>query len=104
MNKCIVFILQMGQLRCRRGGPGIQPRRGRPGLKSREWGVEEGTALTSWVLLGLPIVTQQVKNPTSICEAVGSIPGLAQWVKDPALPQAVVSQMRLRSGIAVAVV
>ena len=27
-------------------------------------------------------MAQQVKNPTRICEALGSIPGLAQWVKD----------------------
>ena len=41
-------------------------------LKKREWNV--------------PFVVQQLENPMSIHKDVGSIPGLAQWVKDPALP------------------
>ena len=36
-------------------------------------------------MLGAPVVAQWVKNPTSIHENVGSVPGLTQWVKDLAL-------------------
>ena len=33
-------------------------------------------------------MAQWVKNPASLCEDVGLIPGLTRWDKDPPLPQA----------------
>ena len=35
--------------------------------------------------LGVPIVPQRLTNRTSNQEDEGSIPGLAQWVRDPVL-------------------
>ena len=55
---------------------------------------EKGSSLYSPPLfkisLGVPLVAQQVMNPTSIHEGMGSIPDLAHGVKDLALLWAVV--------------
>ena len=38
------------------------------------------------VTTGVPIVARWLTNPTGNHEVEGLIPGLAQWVEDPALP------------------
>ena len=42
--------------------------------------------LLKYYPLGVPFVAQRLTNPARIHEDVGSIPGLAQWVKDLMLP------------------
>ena len=70
---------------------------GRQGFSTRTWpfpGFAGGGRLSCSPKKpgeGVPVVVQQVKNPTSIPENADSIPGLAQRVKDLALPRAAVS-------------
>ena len=49
--------------------------------------------MAQWVTnstVGVPAGAQGLRNPTCLQEDSSLIPGLAQWVKDPAWPWAVV--------------
>ena len=55
-------------------------------LRASQAGVD-GDAAKVAKSLGIPSVAWRVKKPAEVClrEDAGSIPGLVQWVKDPAL-------------------
>ena len=58
-------------------GPDLRPEGGNP--------LEKIWVPSKAMVPGVPVMAQWLTNPTRNHEVVGSIPGLACWVKDPAL-------------------
>ena len=56
------------------------------GPSSRDKTAITGLEGTLKIILGVPVVSQWLTNPTRNHEVAGSVPGLAQRVNDPALP------------------
>ena len=56
--------------------------------KKLYWGNNLKNKIKKKYALGVPIVAQRLRIQQSVREDEVSIPGLAQWVKDTALPQA----------------
>ena len=53
------------------------------------WRIQDSCSV-SICILGFLLWLSELRNQHSVYEDVGSIPGLAQWAKDPALLQAAV--------------
>ena len=49
-------------------------------------GEKTGRIYVKMVMMGVPVVAQWLTNLTRNHEVAGSVPALAQWVNDPALP------------------